>query len=133
MNYTIIGGGIAGMTTAYLLSKYGDPNNKITLIEKRDKLGGLVDDGYKSTTGLFYEHSPRVILGDYYNFFNLMNEINPGESLVELDNTIIRKDKSHHGPLTAFLFGMSIRSIINVSILVLFGLFACNKRVFNFK
>jgi oxygen-dependent protoporphyrinogen oxidase len=44
MNYTILGGGISGMSTAYYLSKFAaSPIQKIVILEGSSRLGGWIN------------------------------------------------------------------------------------------
>ena len=90
-DFIIVGGGMAGMTSALLLKKHL-PDKKVLLIEKNGYLGGMVHDEFEN--GKYVEHSPRVFLSSYHNFYNIIKQI-PGvwDNLSKpLDNKIIRKD-----------------------------------------
>jgi uncharacterized protein with NAD-binding domain and iron-sulfur cluster len=66
----IVGGGIAGMVTAFYLAQQ-DPSWEIHLYEKGSILGGYARTTLKNQS----EHSPRVILPGYDNFLKLCKEI----------------------------------------------------------
>lgn len=65
----VIGGGPAGITMAYLLKHHG----KTLLIEKEDSLGGC--HRVIRVDGHFTEHSPRVYLGNYLNWQQLLTSM----------------------------------------------------------
>lgn len=73
MDYIIIGGGIAGLYTAYKLYKQR-PDAKVTILEAAPKLGGRIETCYKQ--GLTYEAGA----GRFNNKHRLLHEL-----LVELD------------------------------------------------
>lgn len=69
MNYNVIvGGGIAGITTAFLLIKQG---LKVILIEKEDALGGLLKS--KNHQGHYFDYGTHIVsetgIPDLDNFF----------------------------------------------------------------
>jgi len=80
-DYVIVGGGPTGLTLALYLSKY---KRKVALLEKETSLGGC--HSVKRVDGLFTEHGPRVYLGNYLVFKDLLqNELqtNYGELFTE--------------------------------------------------
>ena len=68
----IIGGGIAGLSAAHILSRHYR-NVKINVYEQEEYLGGKV--GMTREDGLLQEHAPRIFSDNYINFYNLMKEI----------------------------------------------------------
>jgi protoporphyrinogen oxidase len=73
MDYIIIGGGIAGLYTAFNLYKY-NPKAKVAILEAAPKLGGRIETCYKQ--GLSYEAGA----GRFNNKHKLLHAL-----LVELD------------------------------------------------
>lgn len=69
-DYIIVGGGPTGLTLSYLLSKY---NKKVGIIEKDDNIGGC--HSVKRINGLFSEHGPRIYLGNYIMFSELLKDM----------------------------------------------------------
>ncbi|MGI8335203.1 FAD-dependent oxidoreductase [Actinomadura scrupuli] len=67
MRVCVVGGGIAGLSAAHLLSAH--PEAEVTCYEQAARLGGRADveDGR--------EHCPRVFLEDYVHLFRMMREI----------------------------------------------------------
>lgn len=55
-SHVIVGGGIAGIVTAYYLSKISE---RVVLIEKQKSLGGLL--GSKLINGRYYDHGTHVL------------------------------------------------------------------------
>jgi hypothetical protein len=64
---SVVGGGIAGLSAAHLLSARSDA--EVTVYEQAAQLGGRADveDGR--------EHCPRVFLEDYVHLFRMMREV----------------------------------------------------------
>ena len=76
----IIGGGIAGLTAAYLLH----PHHDITLYEKDDRLGGNAHT-YRSRDGDDIDISVFAFSNkSYTNFFKLLNELHVGTARFRL-------------------------------------------------
>ena len=76
-DYIIVGGGPTGLTLAHLLSKY---NKTVAIIEKEDHIGGC--HSVKRVNGLFSEHGPRIYLGNYIMFSQLLKDM--GHSFTDL-------------------------------------------------
>ena len=57
--FTVVGGGISGLSAAYYLRKLV-PNCKLTLLEASSRLGGWVHTT-KFDDGSVFEHGPRTI------------------------------------------------------------------------
>ena len=59
--YCIIGGGLAGLYTAYKLEQR-EPNAKIILLERNRQLGGRIDTvaGVEAGAGRFHEQQPLI-------------------------------------------------------------------------
>ena len=72
-NVIIIGGGIAGLTTAHELV---DQNYKVTLIERNDIVGGVARTYQDSKKQICpYEYSWRAYGKWYQNVYNIMKRI----------------------------------------------------------
>jgi hypothetical protein len=70
-DYVIIGGGPCGLTLGWLLSQY---KYKILIIEKESYIGGC--HGVKRINNLFSEHGPRIYIDNYYNFKEILKDMN---------------------------------------------------------
>ncbi|ARF09960.1 flavin containing amine oxidoreductase [Indivirus ILV1] len=69
-DYAIIGSGPSGLTLALYLTKY---NKKVLLIDKENSIGGC--HRVRRVNGLFTEHGPRITVGNYFSFFNILKTI----------------------------------------------------------
>jgi hypothetical protein len=83
----VVGGGIAGLTAAHILSENGF---RVILIEKQSIAGGLARSDWevKDKKKLFKEVSWRVTSSNYYNFHRIMKSIPAAE--------ILRTEAGHH-------------------------------------
>jgi len=77
----IIGGGVAGLAFANYTLQADNLNRKksnIIIIEKADDVGGChkVDRFLYENEYYFSEHSPRIYMGNYINFINLLKTMN---------------------------------------------------------
>ena len=83
MNIGIIGGGIAGLTAAYQLSKAG---HRVTVFEKEPELGGQAAtfEVGGERVERFYHH---IFAGDQY-IQNLIKELGLGDRLVWLESKV---------------------------------------------
>ena len=59
MKYTILGGGITGLSAAHYLSKFVS-TEKIVLLEASNRLGGWINTS-RHEDGILHEHGPRTI------------------------------------------------------------------------
>lgn len=69
----IVGGGIGGITTAYLLSKL---NYDITILEKSPSLGGRTKSFYNSLMDDWYDNGQHLMIRGYEKTITLLEEIN---------------------------------------------------------
>jgi hypothetical protein len=69
-DFTIIGAGPAGLTTAWLLTKYG---YRCTIIEASDSIGGC--HRVQRVNNLFSEHGPRIYSNSYLNFQAILKDM----------------------------------------------------------
>lgn len=69
----IVGGGIGGITTAYLLSKL---NYDITILEKSTSLGGKTKSFYNSLMDDWYNNGQHLMIKGYEKTITLLEEIN---------------------------------------------------------
>lgn len=67
MRVCIIGSGIAGLSTAFYLSRLDDVD--VTMVERSSHPGGRAD----VTTG--GEHCPRIFLDDYHHLFHILRQL----------------------------------------------------------
>jgi hypothetical protein len=70
MDYIIVGGGPAGLTAAWLLSKSG---KRCTILESAKQIGGC--HSVRRENGLFSEHGPRIYSGSFVNFKALLKDL----------------------------------------------------------
>ena len=66
----IIGAGPTGLTLAWLLSPYYN----VTIIEKENTIGGC-HRVKRTNNGLFSEHGPRIYVGNYFLFNQLLTDM----------------------------------------------------------
>jgi len=76
MEIIIIGGGVAGLAFANEAIKK-NPEAKIKIFEKYNSLGGCHRVDRKEHNGEFYfcEHAPRVYIGNYVNFIEMLKSM----------------------------------------------------------
>lgn len=79
----IIGGGIAGLTSAVALCREGF---KVTLIERSDNLGGRAQSRTDATTGLRVDLGPHVMVSQYRNMLRLLEELGTSDRVVWQEN-----------------------------------------------
>jgi hypothetical protein len=94
-DYVIIGGGPAGLTLAWCLSKY---NKKVAIIDKNESIGGC--HRVHRVNGLFSEHGPRIYIDNYVMFKKILKEMgldfNDLFTPYKFNMTNIGGDISHH-------------------------------------
>jgi predicted NAD/FAD-binding protein len=86
-NIAIIGSGIAGLTTAYLLSK----KHKVTVFEKSERIGGHTATVDVEVTGKSYAIDTGFIVFNnktYPNFLALLDEIGVGKQEAEMSFSV---------------------------------------------
>ena len=127
MNIAIIGGGIAGLSAATVLQELG---NHVTIFESHNELGGLVRSHYDKLSH-YQEHSPRVFLGNYHNFYNIMRRIpvyyqkmSTNKMLIDvfqkLENSYLVNE---YGLTSVNIFKMLFNSKLNLLEMIMFGFF----------
>ena len=137
----IIGGGIAGLSCAHILSTKFKNKYQIEVYEKESTLGGKVQVFYEND--LYYqEHSPRVFLNNYVNLQNIFNEIPYDENRTlldmysdELKNYLI-SDKCENTPLyiteiPSLIKNVNFFNLIIIGFFILQGLLSCDERLNN--
>ena len=106
MNYLIIGGGPTGLSAAWALQKE-DPNARITLLEKTDRLGGWVQTSHEK--GLLFEKGPRTFqLARSPHLLQLAQEL--GLELLFSDPSAQKRFLWHKGKLrstSSFFFSLA--------------------------
>ena len=74
-DFIIVGSGISGLNTARLLiKKY--PNRKICIIEKKNKIGGLINTKYKNPENIKLEAGAAVIYEYQKHILRLVKKYN---------------------------------------------------------
>lgn len=68
-DYMIVGGGPAGLTTAWILAQYGF---RSLIVERELEIGGC--HRVRRVNGLFTEHGPRIYSDAFLNFKKLLDE-----------------------------------------------------------
>ena len=72
-DYLIVGAGISGLNTARLLhDKY--PKKKICIVEKSEKIGGLITTKYKKPENIKLEAGPAVVYSYQKNMLKLIKK-----------------------------------------------------------
>ncbi len=71
-NVIIIGGGLAGLTSAFYLSQ---KKYNITLIESTPKLGGRTYSLYNKTQNDYYDNGHHLLMGCYHETLQLINDL----------------------------------------------------------
>ncbi len=100
MKFTILGGGLAGVSLAYFLQD----NEKITEIEiiEKDKVIGGICRSFEATNGIKYDVGPHIIFSKDKEILNFMNE------LIEEDDNIENHKRSnriiHNGEFVQYPF-----------------------------
>ncbi len=98
MKIAIIGGGASGMVTAYLLNQNG---HHVTVFEKQPILGGhirTINKNVKSPqtpSNLFLEGGVLEFPLKFYNFLNLMKELEVELELVDIGSSLFLKNGQH--------------------------------------
>ena len=98
MRIAIIGGGASGLVTAYLLDKQG---HHVTVFEKQPILGGHIRTLNKNVKSQscecdeFLEGGVLEFPGNFYNFLNLMKELEVDLEAVDLGSTMFFKNGRH--------------------------------------
>jgi oxygen-dependent protoporphyrinogen oxidase len=100
----IIGAGISGLTTAYLLHKDGFD---VTVLEKNDKVGGSIET--ITEDGFLFDRGPNSALETTPIIAQLVEELNLKDELVYANkegNTryILRNDRLHALPMSPLAF-----------------------------
>lgn len=97
----VIGSGLAGLQSAYLLSKEG---MKVCVLEKNDRIGGMIQsfvrDGVVFNTGLNYTESlgEGEVLNRYFKLFDLIGNITLKQLDKDQSDIITLGDKSYSIP-----------------------------------
>ena len=126
-NVLIVGGGIAGITAAYHLSKSG---YKVQILEVTDNLGGRLTALFDSKSGEMIDNGQHALMTAYHTFLELLKECNADNLLniqkhleVTYYDTNQKKTRLYAGYLpskTGFVLGflmlggLSIKSKINI-------------------
>ncbi|HVO74645.1 MAG TPA: protoporphyrinogen oxidase [Ignavibacteriaceae bacterium] len=103
-NIVILGAGISGLTTAYLLSKKGFD---VTLLEKKNEIGGSIETS--SEKGFLFDRGPNSGLETTPVISRLVDELNLKDEFVYANKTsnkryILRKNELHPLPMNPALF-----------------------------
>lgn len=101
----IFGGGIAGCTVAHLLSK----EYKVFLFESSNQIGGYAKT-FRNKDNIPQEHSPRIILNDYFLFERILKDLgiennlisNPEDTIIPLNGKPYNIQNILHSSLTFF-------------------------------
>ena len=121
-NCLVIGGGIAGLSAAVYLSKFGF---KVELIEASPKLGGRAYSFKEKKTDTIVDNGQHILMGCYKNTLSFLNEINAIDNLVfqkRLEINFVKNDSSIYSlkalPLPypfSLAFGMLFYNAISFS------------------
>lgn len=83
LHIVIVGGGIAGLSAATILSDL--PNVKISIYEKEYQIGGQACSEYNGSC--FSEYSWRIYGAVYFNLLHILTKIDALKNFEKLDNT----------------------------------------------
>jgi oxygen-dependent protoporphyrinogen oxidase len=100
----VLGAGISGLTTAYLLHKDG---YDVTVLEKNDKVGGSIET--VTENGLLFDRGPNSALETTPLIAQLVEELNLTEQFVYANKKgnkryILRNNQLHALPFSPFAF-----------------------------
>ncbi|MGE5847037.1 MAG: protoporphyrinogen oxidase [Ignavibacteria bacterium] len=103
-NIIILGAGISGLTTAYLLSKKGFD---ITVLEKKNEIGGSIETAGEK--GFLFDRGPNSGLETTPVISQLVEELNLKDEMVYANKAsnkryILRNNELHPLPMNPFLF-----------------------------
>ncbi len=79
-NIVVLGGGISGLTAAYLLQKEGF---NVTVIEKKDAVGGSIETVFES--GFLFDKGPNSTLETYPVIKTIIEDLGLSEELIYAD------------------------------------------------
>ncbi len=89
----IIGGGIAGLSTAFILADI--PNLDISIYEKEDRIGGQASSMYNDNC--YTEYSWRIFGRCYHNLFYVINKLGIIDNFRELkNNCLVQENGKKH-------------------------------------
>lgn len=97
-DYIIVGGGPSGLTLAWYLSKN---NKKILVVDKNKTIGGC--HRVNRINSYFSEHGPRVYIGAYVKFMQLLTNMN-----MDFNDLFVKSDFSPIFPTKELFHTMSI-------------------------
>jgi len=83
----IIGGGLSGLTAAYLLSKKGF---RVIIIEKKKHLGGRAYSFKDKITNLYFDNGQHILMGCYKYTLKLLEEIGSHKYLKIQNNLCLK-------------------------------------------
>lgn len=83
-NVIVIGGGLAGLTSSFYLSK---KNYNVTLIEASPKLGGRTYSLFNEEQNDYYDNGQHLLMGCYKDTLQLINEIK-SEDKIEIQKNL---------------------------------------------
>ena len=82
-NVLVVGGGIAGLVTAFELSE--SESVQVTLLEAASECGGKMRGHFDRRAGRFVEHSIRALGSTYFSFFDILDRANLLDRLSPVD------------------------------------------------
>lgn len=114
----IFGGGIAGCTVAHLLCKDYD----VHLFEASGQLGGFAKS-WKNKQGIPQEHSPRIVLNDYYLFERIFKDLGIEDHLISNPCDKIVPLNGHPRDLFSFgHIGLTYKEMILIVFHIIMGM-----------
>lgn len=121
----IFGGGIAGCTVAHLLCK----EYKVFLFESSNQIGGFVKT-FRNRDNISQEHSPRIILNDYFLMERIFKDLNIQENLIHNpDDTIIPLNDKPYSIHNLFKSSLTFYEIVLLIYYVIKGLFSTEEEL----
>jgi oxygen-dependent protoporphyrinogen oxidase len=97
MKIVVLGGGISGLSAAWYLRK-AYPESEITLIEKKDRLGGWIHTSFEG--GFLFEAGPRTfVFREHSPLYALIQELGLGDEVLFSSPAAQKRYLWHQGGL----------------------------------
>ena len=125
MSVAIFGGGIAGCTIAHLLCK----DYKVHLFESSNQLGGFVKT-FRNSKNIPQEHSPRIMLNDYFLMERIFKDLNIEDNLINNpDDIVFPLFEKPHNILDFTKISLTIKEIVILAYYIIKGFFSTEEQL----